>query len=362
MRLSLLLRDKLHRPPAQPLPPTSVATDPSPTQVTHTAAKQKPDEVENSRDAEKDRTSLNTSTHTHTRTQSTRPKEEKKSNSELAHTASTSAGVEEQQGPKNKRTKSKKAKPSLFSKLFHALVPCIGPSAKYAHPADVDLKSPATKEPAPPPSEMKEKPLVNEPVPSATEQPSPPPKDTVPEQSTAPRQTTPIPPPLQPIDVPPPSDDPTVVVPATPTKTLPPEETAGLTSGAVQPPGSRGPTKREDSLHEAHRHGDSENESDASTNFTDDEEGEDGTHMDEVEDEEERLIANGGAGIPVGPVRVLAIASTVLPLTMCTCRMVCHVPSFLRCQQSMQGENALCLIWTRPWCTAASKYVFSSHI
>ena len=48
--------------------------------------------------------------------------------------------------------------------------------------------------------------------------------------------------------------------------------------------------------------GDSENESDGSTSFTDEEEEAEGTHLDEAEDEEERLIMNGGAGIPVGPV------------------------------------------------------------
>lgn len=295
------------QPSSSPVPPplpAPVDTGSSPAQPSPPATKEKPDEVDSSRDAEKDRTSVNTSTHTHTRTQSTRRKEDKKSNSDLAHTVSTSAGAAEPQQRKPARTTKKKVKPSLFSKLFRVLVPCISSaSTKHAHAVDVDLPPPT--EAAGPSTEVKEKPLVKEPESKPAEQPSPPATDAVPEQATAPRQTTPIPPPLQPVDIPPPSDDPAVVVPPTPTKTLPPEETAGLTSGAVQPPGSRGATKREDSLHEVHRH-ESENESDASTSFTDDEEGEDGTHMDEVEDEEERLIANGGAGIPIGAVRVMS--------------------------------------------------------
>ena len=100
-----------------------------------------------------------------------------------------------------------------------------------------------------------------------------------------------IPPPLQPIDVPPQPDDPSVIVPPTPTKTLPLEETEGVTSGAVQPPGSTG----DESIHNRSRRNSREmgEESDGSTSFTEDEDLEDGTPVDEVEDEEERLRASG---------------------------------------------------------------------
>ena len=43
-------------------------------------------------------------------------------------------------------------------------------------------------------------------------------------------------------------------------------------------------------------------ESDGSSSFTDEDDIEDATPLDDVEDEEERLIMQGGAGIPIGPV------------------------------------------------------------
>ena len=71
-----------------------------------------------------------------------------------------------------------------------------------------------------------------------------------------------------------------VLVPPTPTKTLPREETEGMTSGAVQPPGS-GP-RAEDSLHNHSRRSSRilGEETDGSTSFTDDEDIEDGNYRD----------------------------------------------------------------------------------
>ncbi|PCH36166.1 NIF-domain-containing protein [Wolfiporia cocos MD-104 SS10] len=72
-----------------------------------------------------------------------------------------------------------------------------------------------------------------------------------------------------------------------------------MTSGAVQPPGSTG----EDIMHEhpQARGRESGDESDGSTSFTEDEELDEANAMEDIEDEEERLIMNGGAGIPIGP-------------------------------------------------------------
>ncbi|KIY74304.1 NIF-domain-containing protein [Cylindrobasidium torrendii FP15055 ss-10] len=83
-----------------------------------------------------------------------------------------------------------------------------------------------------------------------------------------------------------------VVPPSRPTNTLPPEVTSvdGVTSGAVQPPGSTGepiariPTRESD-------------DSEATSYMEDD--SEDLQVVDE-QAEEERLIRNGGAGIPIG--------------------------------------------------------------
>jgi RNA polymerase II subunit A small phosphatase-like protein len=42
------------------------------------------------------------------------------------------------------------------------------------------------------------------------------------------------------------------------------------------------------------------------TSFTEDEEVEDVPGIDEVEDDEDRLILSGGAGIPIGPVSAIS--------------------------------------------------------
>lgn len=92
------------------------------------------------------------------------------------------------------------------------------------------------------------------------------------------------------------SEDSEVIIPP-PNHLLPESETEGVTSGAVQAPGSTG----EEALHAEHSHiHTSGNESDE-TGVSDDEY-EDAHNMEDIEDEEDRLIRQGGAGIPTGPV------------------------------------------------------------
>lgn len=78
---------------------------------------------------------------------------------------------------------------------------------------------------------------------------------------------------------------------------LPVSETEGVTSGAVQPPGSTGAIIIQE---KQHNHP-SDNDSDR-TSFTEED---DLDGIDEQEDDEDKLILSGGAGIPVGPVRSL---------------------------------------------------------
>ena len=93
-----------------------------------------------------------------------------------------------------------------------------------------------------------------------------------------------------------------LTVASTSSKTLLPlEEPEGVQSGDVQPPGSR----RGDVVHIRTHSQDSGDESDATTTFTEEDELEWVDANDELEDEEERLIMNGGVGIPIGPVSVL---------------------------------------------------------
>jgi RNA polymerase II subunit A small phosphatase-like protein len=80
-----------------------------------------------------------------------------------------------------------------------------------------------------------------------------------------------------------------VIPPASGHDLLPKAETAGVTSGAVQAPGSTG------------------SEEDSEGSVTD----EGGHRQLEDEDDEERLIMNGGNGIPIGPVSPSAFTSWV---------------------------------------------------
>lgn len=73
-----------------------------------------------------------------------------------------------------------------------------------------------------------------------------------------------------------------VIVPPPPSAhTLPDDETDGLTSGAVQPPGSTGDLVR------------------TATRETQESDGTE--YSSEIIDDEDRLIRNGGSGIPIGP-------------------------------------------------------------
>lgn len=111
------------------------------------------------------------------------------------------------------------------------------------------------------------------------------------------------PPPLILTDLPPPpatlDADIAIVVPPTPTKQLLPlSETDGLTSGAVQPPGSTG----EETKHNVVRVTVGEPGDEDTDGSSEDEQFEEGHLVQEWEDDEQRLIREGGAGIPVGPV------------------------------------------------------------
>lgn len=93
-----------------------------------------------------------------------------------------------------------------------------------------------------------------------------------------------------------------IVLPPTPSRQLLPlSETDGLTSGAVQPPGSTGDElKTQVSV--------TVGESDDSDGSFDDEPFVDSRQLEEWEDEEQRLIRQGGTGIPQGSVRAAFIA------------------------------------------------------
>ncbi|KAH6914161.1 HAD-like domain-containing protein [Coprinopsis sp. MPI-PUGE-AT-0042] len=181
-------------------------------------------------------------------------------------------------------------KPGFFSKLFRILVPCASPSP--AHPIDIDVPK---QQQQPPPAanvEQEKQPDVVEtkqevkqdeaPAVSPQTPPTPPPEPVKPEIAPEP---TPEPEKVEEK----PAEEPEVITPSTPTL-LPEEETHGLTAGAVQPPGSTGVPP----VAEKHSDGD---ESDR-TDYTDDDLDD---HLLDEDEEEDRLISNGGTGIPMGP-------------------------------------------------------------
>ncbi|KAK7472625.1 hypothetical protein VKT23_000738 [Stygiomarasmius scandens] len=159
--------------------------------------------------------------------------------------------------------------PSFLSRVVYKVVPCVG--------SGNTPPSPTQREPESKSHEMST--VVNTQVLNRASTDIPP--DT-PHSLMAP----------VPRSSPPPSPtDTDIIVPPPPnTHLLPDEETDGLTSGAVQPPGSTGePIARTYTR---------DSEDTEGTHYTEDE-AEDPSSLEE-QAEEERLIRNGGTGIPIG--------------------------------------------------------------
>ncbi|KIM45039.1 hypothetical protein M413DRAFT_327646 [Hebeloma cylindrosporum] len=171
--------------------------------------------------------------------------------------------------------------PTFLEKLLHFLVPCISPSSA-AHP--LELQEPIISNPDP----EKQVTKAVEPEKSSPSQvtlPHDPPKTDLPKPTIITSHSRPV----TPV-----GEDADVVLPPTPTtQLLPPDETEGMTSGAVQPPGSKGDSPLHEKVHHTptHTNGDGD---ESETSYEEE--------LDEPEDEEDRLILNGGAGIPMGPV------------------------------------------------------------
>lgn len=228
-----------------------------------------PAEAAGGDDGDKDKGSLSTTLAGTLKDTETRRKANKSSTSETN-------GEKAKASSSKQKSASAGSKPSFLTKLLRKLVPCIGPSS--AHVIDLEdsgsdrKSSMALQEKQAPKDAEKEKP-------STSKEPSDP--------STS--QTTPTT-----ITIPPAIQDAEVILPPTPTKLLPQAETEGVTSGAVQPPGSKGGeglvTHPRTDTH------DSGEDSDG-TSYTEDEDVDE--HLDDPEDDEERLIMNGGAGIPI---------------------------------------------------------------
>ncbi|KAF5389502.1 hypothetical protein D9757_004341 [Collybiopsis confluens] len=197
--------------------------------------------------------------------------------------------------PESPKTRSR-PKPTFFSRLVRILVPCI-PSPSRSQPIEIDESEIADQ-----PSTTEKTKVIKEAIEAPT--------STATSPSHSPEASTSAPVPL-PLSIPSPTDTPPnadgdILLPPTPTnQLLPRAETEGMTSGAVVPPGSSGTIDSKRSSHySSHRQNGSPadgEESEGTSSFTDDDEVEENHNIDEIEDEEDRLISNGGAGIPIGP-------------------------------------------------------------
>ena len=108
-----------------------------------------------------------------------------------------------------------------------------------------------------------------------------------------------------------------VIVPPTPTKQLLPlSETDGLTSGAVQPPGSTGENIAHPHPHVYEKRVAHDAADDSDSSFTNDEHLHDAVDVEDVEDEEQRLIRLGGTGIPIMPVSPPCMCSSWASFTV----------------------------------------------
>jgi len=258
-----------------------------------------PQETQGDDPKDKDKSSLST-TVTGTYTRTFRRKANKSPASENAPSSSTHvekpAEISRSSSGKPKTkvyNSTRSSKLSFFSRLVRKLVPCT--STSRTHPLDIDDKASGTSE-LDSSIVLKEKQglkdVEKESGPSHPSKgtidttPAPSPTDT---SSSLPLATSN---PVAIISLPPPVDSDVIIPPSK--QLLPESETEGVTSGAVQPPGSTG----EENLHDHTMHGHpSGNETDDTGG---DEEYQDANNMEDMEDDEDRLIRQGGAGIPIG--------------------------------------------------------------
>ncbi len=151
------------------------------------------------------------------------------------------------------------------------------------------------------------------------------------------------PPTLPPLTIPTTIPDGEVIVPPTPTKQLLPlSETDGLTSGAVQPPGSTGENLSHPHTFEKRISRDVSEDSDSS--FTEEGNFHELIAISDVEDEEQRLIRLGGTGIPIGPVSNLILLALTAFKPTSGFRMANRNLCYLQLHPNTRDVNAWYLI------------------
>ncbi|GLB37126.1 putative NLI interacting factor [Lyophyllum shimeji] len=278
--------------PNGPVSPPTVTHPAVPTAPTLESSASEPRERADSKDKDGDKPGPSSSP---SATKSSSPAPSRTHSAHKVPTPSTKANGAGVHKPAAQRT----PKPSFLSKLLRVLVPCISPSPD-THQIDVPESASisGSKEKQPSTSTERVLPRSTETNALGTEA-APVAAPAVAELTAVAQAETVIPV----ADAPPPEGE--VLIPPTPPsppKLLPLDETEGVTSGAVQPPGSTGGSPISDSKRHSRDSSPPSNvsveEESEGTSFTEDE---DIDGLDEMEDDEDRLIMNGGAGIPIGP-------------------------------------------------------------
>ena len=289
---------------------TTVASLPGNSTASAPAASEPTDDPD--REKEKDKGSLST---TLTSTHPTRvSRKGAQSSSEGAH---SSTAVEQPSSPKSAAKHKAPKTPSsprvsFISRLLRFFVPCVAPS----HLLNEASNEVVSDDPNSSATALREKSSARDAEKDSSLRPvqeTPVTNDSVSEQPHASAELAPstsgvIAESGPKLHVTPPSastsdKDLDIIVPPTPTKVVPESETGGVTSSAVVPPGSTAEEVAHLRALQAHESS-SGDESDG-TSFTEDEEVEDVPGIDEAEDDEDRLILSGGAGIPIGPVSAM---------------------------------------------------------
>ncbi|KAG0707364.1 NIF-domain-containing protein [Suillus ampliporus] len=316
---------------AHDLSPTSsseadkdVNPNPSNTVSTFVSPAERENVKSSEKEKDKDKGSLATTTLTQPNTASTSAtssttrrfsrKAKPTSKTTKSSTASSSSAREKTASNNHSRDENKsmggsQKKESFIVKLVRKLVPCVAPSDR-THAIEVDVDD-ASRHRATDATNGGSAPVADISVPTE--------KQVEPKEQEREKPTLVV-------EVSPPSTQPDpaeveVIVPPTPTKALLPiSETEGVTSGAVQPPGSTGADLFSSSASSpvdvshtpsgstpSHAGDTSHTATDSEGSFTD-EEGHGESEEPEVEevepmeeDDEDTLILNGGAGIPIGP-------------------------------------------------------------
>lgn len=174
-----------------------------------------------------------------------------------------------------------RSRPSFLSRVVNKVVPCVNPDQSQLN-QDLQLSHLSDTDPSFPLKDI----TLLKPSDSLTQNPS---LDD--QEESPPIAAGFIATPTSSHSPPSPTDSEVLVQPPPTSHLLPEDETDGMTSGAVQPPGSTG-----DEIARSNTHDTSE-DSDR-TSFTDDDEHH---YMRDEQDEEENLIKAGGSGIPIGP-------------------------------------------------------------